>query len=221
MAFDFIKYQSIKARVGERVQIVPVTKTKPVSDIEAAYADGVRDFGENYVQELRDKQPLLPSDVRWHFIGHLQSNKVKYIASYVHMIQSVDSAALLREIQKQAKKHNRVIRVLLQVHVAQEETKFGWDTDELVSWLSTNEWKKWENILIEGVMGMASFVEDQEQIKREFDLIHGCFNRLNSEIFIQTPLTTVSMGMSGDWEWAVNRGSTLIRIGSALFGARN
>jgi len=221
MAFDSNKYQSIKVRVGERVQIVPVTKTKPVSDIEAAYAEGVRDFGENYVQELRDKQPLLPSDVRWHFIGHLQSNKVKYIASYVHMIQSVDSAALLQEVQKQAKKHNRVIRVLLQVHVAQEETKFGWDTDELVSWLSTNEWKNWENVLIEGVMGMASFVEDQEQIKREFDLIHGCFNRLNNEIFIQTPLTTVSMGMSGDWELAVNRGSTLIRIGSALFGARN
>lgn len=132
MAFDYAQYQSIKERIKEKVCLVPVTKTKPVSDIETAYAQGIRDFGENYVQELRDKQPLLPADIRWHFIGHLQSNKVKYIAPYVYMIQSVDSASLLQEIQKQAKKHNRVIQVLLQVHVAQEETKFGWNADELL-----------------------------------------------------------------------------------------
>ena len=221
MAFDHAQYQSIKERVKEKVCLVPVTKTKPVSDIETAYAQGIRDFGENYVQELRDKQPLLPADIRWHFIGHLQSNKVKYIAPYVYMIQSVDSASLLQEIQKQAKKHNRVIRVLLQVHVAQEETKFGWNADELFSWLSGGDWKIWENISIQGVMGLASFVEDRQQIQEEFDEVYRCFDRLNREIFTDTPLTIVSMGMSGDWELAVQRGSTLIRIGSALFGARN
>ncbi len=221
MAFDYAQYQSIKERIKEKVCLVPVTKTKPVSAIEAAYAQGIRDFGENYVQELRDKQPLLPADIRWHFIGHLQSNKVKYIAPYVYMIQSVDSASLLQEIQKQAKKHNRVIRVLLQVHVAQEETKFGWNADELFGWLSGGDWKIWENISIQGVMGMASFVEDRQQIQEEFDEVYRCFDRLNREIFTDTPLTIVSMGMSGDWELAVQRGSTLIRIGSALFGARN
>ncbi len=221
MAFDHAQYQSIKERVKEKVCLVPVTKTKPVSAIEAAYAQGIRDFGENYVQELRDKQPLLPADIRWHFIGHLQSNKVKYIAPYVYMIQSVDSASLLQEIQKQAKKHNRVIRVLLQVHVAQEETKFGWNADELFGWLSGGDWKTWENVSIQGVMGMASFVEDRQQIQEEFDEVYRCFDRLNREIFTDTPLTIVSMGMSGDWELAVQRGSTLIRIGSALFGARN
>jgi pyridoxal phosphate enzyme (YggS family) len=221
MAFNFDKYLAIQAAAGPGVSIIPVTKTKPVSDILEAYKLGVRDFGENYVQELREKQPLLPDDIRWHFIGHLQSNKVKYIAPYVHLIQSVDNAKLLFEIQRQAAKHNRVISVLLQVHVAQEETKFGWNPDELKDWLALGEWKGWGNVVIKGIMGMASFVEDKSQVEEEFNQVYRCFCDLNEEIFKAQPLVTVSMGMSGDWELAVSKGSNLIRIGSALFGKRN
>jgi pyridoxal phosphate enzyme (YggS family) len=221
MAFNFEKYLAIQAAAGPGVSIIPVTKTKPVSDILEAYKLGVRDFGENYVQELREKQPLLPDDIRWHFIGHLQSNKVKYIAPYIHLIQSVDNAKLLFEIQRQAAKHNRVISVLLQVHVAQEETKFGWNPDELKDWLALGEWKGWGNVVIKGIMGMASFVEDKSQVEEEFNQVYRCFCDLNEEIFRAQPLVTVSMGMSGDWELAVSKGSNLIRIGSALFGKRN
>jgi pyridoxal phosphate enzyme (YggS family) len=221
MAFNFEKYLAIQAATGPGVSIIPVTKTKPVSDILEAYKLGVRDFGENYVQELREKQPLLPDDIRWHFIGHLQSNKVKYIAPYIHLIQSVDNAKLLFEIQRQAAKHNRVISVLLQVHVAQEETKFGWNPDELKDWLALGEWKGWGNVVIKGIMGMASFVEDKSQVEEEFNQVYRCFSDLNEEIFRAQPLVTVSMGMSGDWELAVSKGSNLIRIGSALFGKRN
>ena len=221
MAFNELQYHELKSALGSKVLLLPVSKTKPVADILSAYDCGIRDFGENYVQELREKQPVLPVDIRWHFIGHLQSNKVKYIAPFVYMIQSVDSASLLREIDKQARKHQRNIKVLLQVHVAQEETKFGWSPEELETYLMSEEWKDLSAVSIEGVMGMASFVEDSNQIKQEFDQIYQCFQRLNSLVFVNAPLTIVSMGMSGDWRLAVDSGSNLIRVGAALFGSRN
>jgi PLP dependent protein len=221
MLFDVEKYHGLLSELGPNVALVPVSKTKSTAAIMEAYHIGVREFGENYVQELREKQPLLPSDIRWHFIGHLQSNKVKYLAPFIYMIQSVDSASLLSEIDKQARKCQRQIKVLLQVHVAQEETKFGWNPQELAAYLKEGEWKTFSNISIEGVMGMASFVENMDQVKAEFDQIYQCFEQLNKEIFFEHPMTVVSMGMSGDWSLAIQSGSTLVRVGSALFGARN
>jgi pyridoxal phosphate enzyme (YggS family) len=221
MAFNNAVYQEIKGKLGDQVTLVAVSKTKPIADILSAYAAGVRDFGENYVQELRDKQPVLPGDIRWHFIGHLQSNKVKYMASYVYLIQSVDSAGLLEEINKQALKNGRVIHVLLQVHVAKEETKFGWDVNELQEWLRLGIWSNYHGVSIMGVMGMASFVDDSAQVSEEFEEVKACFDQLNRTVFKDNPLTQLSMGMSGDWPLAVEKGSNVIRVGSALFGSRN
>ncbi len=221
MAFNVAAYQDIQERAGKGVTVVAVSKTKPAGDISSAYHFGVRDFGENYVQELREKQPLLPSDIRWHFIGHLQTNKVKYIAPFVHLIQSVDSAGLLAEINKQAVKNGRLISVFLQVHVAKEETKFGWDVSELKKWLALGTWKQYEGVQIIGVMGMASFVDDQAQVASEFKLLKDCFDQLNETVFKDAPLAHLSMGMSGDWPLAVRTGSNVIRVGSALFGSRN
>lgn len=221
MLFDSEKYLELRSALGPDVTLVPVSKTKPAPAILEAYEMGVKDFGENYVQELREKQPMLPQDIRWHFIGHLQSNKVKYLAPFIYMIQSVDSSSLLIEINKQARKCQRQIKVLLQVHVAQEETKFGWNSQELADYLKKEEWKALSNISIEGVMGMASLVDDPKQIKAEFDQIYQCFLQLNEKVFHERPMTIVSMGMSGDWALAIESGSNLIRVGSALFGSRN
>ena len=199
--------------------LVAVSKTKPSSDIQALYNLGQRDFGENYVQELVDKQKALPSDINWHFIGHLQSNKVKYIAPFVYLIHGVDSFNLLKEINKQANKNNRVIDCLLQVHIAQEETKFGFDGNELDELFSSNL-NSLTNIRIKGMMGMASFSDDKEKVRAEFKRLKSLFYKYAQVSFINSQLSILSMGMSGDYQLAIEEGSTLVRIGSLLFGNR-
>jgi len=194
-----------------QVTLIAVSKTKSVEDIRAIYNAGQRDFGENYVQELTDKQALLPADIRWHFIGHLQSNKVKFIAPFVHLIQSVDSEKLLREIDKQAAKQGRIIECLLQVYIAREETKFGLDDDELR--IVFEKAKDLSHVRIRGLMGMASFTEDLRKVGDEF--------RKLKSIYDQYPgLSILSMGMSSDYQLAIKEGSNMVRIGSLIFGSR-
>lgn len=221
MGINKTAYQEIQSFCSQKhVTLVAVSKTKPVADIQALYDMGQRDFGENYVQELVEKQPQLPADIRWHFIGHLQSNKVKYIASFVHLIHGVDSLKLLKEINKQAAKHNRVIHVLLQVHIAKEETKFGLDGSELAELLNHPELPALQNIRIIGLMGMASFSDDEELVRSEFKSLKALFDEHASLSTINCQLSTLSMGMSGDYQIAIEEGSNMVRIGSLLFGAR-
>jgi PLP dependent protein len=209
------KYIEInKSLTAKKVILVAVSKLKPASDITILYNLGHRDFGENYVQELVDKAAQLPADIHWHFIGHLQSNKVKYIAPFVHLIQGVDSEKLLGEINKQAEKNNRIINVLLQVHIAMEETKFGFDEAEI----NNIDLDKYTHVKIVGLMGMASFTENKDQVKKEFESLQSLFEKINTEKNIA--LTTLSMGMSNDYELAINSGSNMVRIGSLLFGNR-
>lgn len=211
-------YLNIKAALDHaNVALVAVSKTKPNEDIEALYHLGQRAFGENYVQELVDKQASLPKDIQWHFIGHLQSNKVKYIAPFVHLIHGVDSLKLLTEINKQAQKSGRVISCLLQMHIAMEETKFGMDADELNEALKASIHLPF--VSIKGLMGMASFTDNQEQVRNEFKILHQHFQNMQSQS--GAPFTILSMGMSGDYQMAIEAGSTMVRIGSLLFGARN
>lgn len=218
MSVQVSVYQSLLEWCSERnVILVAVSKTKPVSDIMALYELGHRDFGENYVQELVQKQEELPKDIRWHFIGHLQSNKVKYIAPFVHMIHGIDSIKLLQEVNKQATKVGRIIDCLLQMHIAQEETKFGLDMDELSNILV--QLNNFPFVRVRGLMGMASFTEDQVQVKQEFTQLKKYFDQANASL-VSYKLDTLSMGMSGDYSLAVEQGSTLVRIGSLLFGAR-
>lgn len=218
MAVNVDAYKKI---VGElkvkNVVLVAVSKTKPVADIQELYDSGQRDFGENYVQELVDKEIVLPKDIRWHFIGHLQSNKVKYIAPFVHLIHGVDSFSLLKEINKQAAKNDRVIDCLLQVHIAQEETKFGFDEIELFDLPELNELK---NIRLVGLMGMASFSEDVEKIRSEFKKLKILFGQFCQWAIVDGQWSVLSMGMSADYKIAIEEGSTMVRIGSLLFGAR-
>ncbi|MEY2638737.1 MAG: hypothetical protein RIR90_219 [Bacteroidota bacterium] len=216
MPVDLITYKQILESLGS-VVLVAVSKTKPNSDIEELYTAGQRDFGENYVQELVDKQASLPEDIRWHFIGHLQSNKVKYIASFVHLIHGIDSIKLLQEVNKQAIKANRVIDCLLQMHIAQEETKFGLDEEELNNIL--DQLHAFPHVRVRGLMGMASFTENQEQVKMEFSLLKHYFDTAKARL-ASPEFDTLSMGMSGDYTLAIEQGSTLVRIGSLLFGAR-
>ena len=199
--------------------LVAVSKTKPAEDITALYELGQRDFGENYVQELVDKEALLPKDIRWHFIGHLQSNKVKYIAPFVYLIHGVDSYKLLQEINKQAAKSNRTIHCLLQVHIAQEETKFGFDEVELEQ-LFTSDFSSLTHINIAGVMGMASFSEDKQKVAGEFQHLKSLFDKYKTITTPNCQLSIISMGMSGDYASAIHEGSTMVRIGSLLFGNR-
>jgi pyridoxal phosphate enzyme (YggS family) len=212
---DSIKYREIIAELGGKVQLVAVSKTKPSEDIRALYELGQRDFGENYVQELVDKQPQLPGDVRWHFIGHLQSNKVKYIASFVHLIQGVDSHRLLKEIDKQAGRTGRVIDCLLQVHIAREETKFGLDEGELGEVMGEIDALK--HVRVKGLMGMASFTNDPEAVRTEFRTLKALFDKY---FRVASQGGLLSMGMSGDYRIAVEEGSNMVRIGSLLFGQR-
>ncbi|HSK12673.1 MAG TPA: YggS family pyridoxal phosphate-dependent enzyme [Phnomibacter sp.] len=222
MSVHVQQYQEIVQYCRERnVDLVAVSKTKPVSDILELYHLGHRDFGENYVQELVEKQAELPEDIRWHFIGHLQSNKVKYIAPFVHLIHGVDSLKLLKEINKQAAKQNRVINVLLQVHIAQEETKFGLDEKELEEILNSPELPTLLNVRICGLMGMASFSDDFDLVRNEFKVLERIANAHASLPTANCQLKTVSMGMSGDYQIAIEEGSNMVRIGSLLFGARN
>lgn len=206
------------------VTLVAVSKKKPVSDIQELYDAGERNFGENYVQELAEKQPQLPEDIQWHYIGHLQTNKVKYIASFVHLVHAVHSFKLLKEINKQAAKHERVIDVLLQLHVADEETKHGLSKEELIELMELYAAQKAElpNVRICGVMGMATFTDDMQQVRREFAAVKNIYTFVKDTYFMtQESFNTCSMGMSGDYKIAVEEGSNMVRIGSSIFGARN
>lgn len=203
-------------------KLVAVSKTKPLSDLQAAYAAGIRDFGENKVQEIQAKQPEMPTDTLWHMIGHLQSNKIKYIAPFIHLIHGVDSFKLLAEIDKQGKKIDRPIPVLLQIHIATEESKFGFDIDELEAMLSSTEFTNLTHVRIQGLMGMASFTENQEQIRTEFRGLKQLYEDLKKRALPSFfNLHELSMGMSGDYQIAQEEGSTMVRIGSSIFGARN
>ncbi|MBD3626716.1 YggS family pyridoxal phosphate-dependent enzyme [Cyclobacterium sp.] len=203
-------------------RLVAVSKTKPISILEQAYAAGIRDFGENKVQEMTEKADQLPKDIRWHMIGHLQRNKVKYIAPYVHLIHSVDSLRLLKQIDKEGKKVDRIIPCLLQVHIAKEETKYGWDERELMDFLSGEEIKTMKNIHIAGLMGMATNTDNLQTIRNEFKGLSQFFDKLKSMVLPeQVQLKELSMGMSADYLIAQDEGSTMVRIGSAIFGARN
>ena len=203
-------------------KLVAVSKTKPLADLQAAYAAGIRDFGENKVQEIQAKQPEMPADTRWHMIGHLQSNKIKYIAPFIHLIHGVDSFKLLVEIDKQGKKIDRPIPVLLQIHIATEESKFGFDIDELETMLASPEFTNLTHVQIQGLMGMASFTENQEQIRTEFRGLKQLYEDLKKRALPSfVNLNELSMGMSGDYQIAQEEGSTMVRIGSSIFGARN
>jgi PLP dependent protein len=210
----------IKASLPPTVALVAVSKTKPVSDLMEAYEAGQRIFGENKIQEMTEKWEQMPKDIHWHMIGHVQSNKVKFMAAYVHLIHGVDSLKLLEEINKQAAKHNRVIDCLLQIHIAEEETKFGLDENELNEFVHSTAFKNLKNIKIVGLMGMATFTDNQNQIKKEFLYLKTLFDKLQSISTENLQLQTISMGMSGDYQLAIACGSTMVRIGSSIFGGR-
>ena len=214
----------IKSQLPAHVTLVAVSKTKPVSDLMEAYNAGQRIFGENKIQEMTDKWEQMPKDIEWHMIGHVQTNKVKFMAEYVSLIHGVDSLKLLQEINKQAKKHNRVIDCLLQIHIAEEETKFGLDEEELNEILKQvqNDKSEFENIKIVGLMGMATFTENKTQIEKEFNHLKSIFDKLNTIPFTQKLQPNIlSMGMSGDYQLAISCGSTMVRLGSSIFGNRN
>ena len=204
----------------KNVTLVAVSKTKTVEDILELYALGQKDFGENYVQELLEKQAKLPADIRWHFIGHLQSNKVKLIVPFIHLIHSVDSFKLLNEINKQSQKNNRVTNCLLQVHIAEEETKFGFDEKELDETISKYANMQMKNVEVKGLMGMASFTDDLNKVRNEFKYLRSLFDNYNKLQITNHKLQTLSMGMSSDYKIAIEEGSNMVRIGSLLFGAR-
>ena len=214
--------QILKDQLPGHVTLVAVSKTKPDEMILEAYQAGHRDFGENKVQDLAAKQERLPDDIRWHMIGHLQSNKVKYLASFVHMIHGVDSMKLLSVINKEAVKNERVIDCLLQFHIAKEETKFGFSQDEVVDLLHTDLFQEQKNIRIRGVMGMASYTEDTIQIREEFRFLKRIFDELKASVFSHVAsFNQLSFGMSGDYQLAIEEGSNMVRIGSLIFGLRN
>ncbi len=213
---------NIKNSIPSNVTLVAVSKTKPNELIEEAYSSGHRIFGENKAQELKNKAEVLPKDIEWHFIGHLQSNKVKYIAPYASLIHSIDSLKLLTEVNKQALKNKRIIDCLLQFHIATEESKFGLSLEEVDKILTSNEFSSLKNIRIVGVMGMASFINSEEQVRNEFTSLKHIFIQLKNSFFIQSEnFKTISMGMSGDYKLAIEEGSTMVRVGSAIFGIRN
>ncbi len=212
------KLAFIQNQIPENVTLVAVSKTQPVSAIQEAYDNRQRVFGENKVQELVDKFPLLPKDIKWHIIGHLQTNKVKYIAPFVSLIHSVDSLKLLQEINKQALNNSRIINCLLQFHVAQEETKFGLSLEEAKEFLDSIDFALLKNIRVVGIMGMASFTKDTNQVRNEFQTLKNIFNQLKTEYFpAENSFKEISMGMSGDFQIAIEEGSTIVRVGSSIF----
>ena len=218
----FENLEKIRQTVPEGVTLVAVSKTKPVEDLQAAYDAGQRVFGENHALEMRDKHEALPKDIQWHFIGHLQTNKIKYIIPFVSLIHSVDSPKLLHEINKEAAKKGRRVDCLLQFHIATEETKFGLDYDEASAMLRSDDYKAMQNINIVGVMGMATNTDDMALVRSEFRNLKGFFEKLKAEFFAdKQDFAQISMGMSGDYPIAIEEGSTLVRVGSAIFGARN
>lgn len=214
--------QSIQSHLPSTVRLIAVSKFQPIEKLEEAYQCGQRIFGENRVQEMCQKQILLPADIQWHFIGHLQKNKVKYITPFVAMIHSVDNAELLRIIDKEAEKNHRIIPCLLQVHIAQEETKFGFTPEGCLDFLSTGDWKNMSHIRIAGMMGMASFTEDTDKVRQEFTQLKNCFETAKAKFFQEeNSFCELSMGMSEDYPIAIDCGSTFIRIGTYIFGHRN
>jgi pyridoxal phosphate enzyme (YggS family) len=214
--------ERIKSELPDNVKLVAVSKTKPESDIQEAYETGQRIFGENKAQEMQGKAESLPDDIEWHMIGHLQRNKVKYIAPFVSLLHSVDSWRLLKEVNKRAKNEERVIDCLLQIHIAKEESKFGLDEDEVSEILYSEEFEKLENIRIVGLMGMATLTENEDQIRREFKSLQDLFDKIKNDKFsMEDSFKELSMGMSSDFKIAIEEGSTMIRIGSDIFGARN
>ena len=214
---------SIKAKLPENITLVAVSKTKPVSDLMEAYEAGQRIFGENKIQEMTEKWEVMPKDIQWHMIGHVQTNKVKYMAPFVSLIHGVDSLKLLQEINKQAQKNNRIIDCLLQVYIAEEESKFGLDEEELSEVLKQVQHDKNElnHIRIVGLMGMATFTNNQIQVKKEFSRLKTIFDKYSQLETSNLKLQTLSMGMSGDYALAIECGSTMVRIGSSIFGNRN
>ncbi len=213
---------NLKSTLGEKVALVAVSKTKPVSDILKAYNAGQRIFGENKVQEMVEKRDLLPNDIQWHFIGHLQTNKIKYMAPFVSLIHSVDSEKLLVYISKEAEKYNRVIDCLLQIKIASEQTKFGMSPQAAQALLASGIQNKLSFVNIKGVMGMASFVDDESQVAAEFALLKKTFDGFKTDYFADSPtFNIVSMGMSDDYRIAITQGSTMVRIGSLVFGERH
>jgi PLP dependent protein len=210
----------IKSSLPSTVTLVAVSKTKPIPDLMEAYNAGQRIFGENKIQEMAEKWEAMPKDIEWHMIGHVQTNKVKFMAPFVSLIHGVDSLKLLEEINKQAKKNNRIIDCLLQIYIAEEESKFGLDEDELNEILLSKTFAEMNNIRIVGLMGMATFTNDQTQIKKEFTHLKSIFDRTNQLLTSNFQLLTLSMGMSGDYQLAIECGSTMVRIGSSIFGGR-
>lgn len=211
----------IKSALPEHVTLVAVSKTKPISEIMEAYNAGQRIFGENKVQEMVEKQPEMPKDIEWHMIGHLQRNKVKYMAEFVSLIHGVDNFRLLKEINKQAKRYDRTIDCLLQIKIADEDSKFGMTSKEAQEILQSTSFSELENVRIVGVMGMATFTDDEQQIEQEFKKLKSTFDELKTLTTKNCQLKTISMGMSADYQIAINCGSTLIRVGSSIFGERN
>ena len=219
---DINRYREICAALPENVKLVAVSKTKPAEDIERLYNTGQRAFGENKAQELKGKHESLPEDIEWHFIGHLQKNKIKYIAPFVTLIHSIDSFSLLEEVDRIAAKNGRVIPCLLQFHIAAEETKFGFSLEECIEMLESPSFKLLNNVEIHGVMGMATFTDDETQVRREFKNLRQIFERLKDNFFKESDcFKEVSMGMTHDYGIAIEEGSTMVRIGSAIFGERN
>lgn len=210
--------QSILNSLPKEVTLVAVSKTKPIPDLQTAYDAGQRIFGENKVQEMTGKWEKMPKDIEWHMIGHVQRNKVKYMAEYVSLVHGVDSPRLLKEINKQARKNNRIIPCLLQVHIAEEDSKFGFDETELLELSKNDEFKDYKNIEIKGLMGMATFTDDVEQVRREFKGLKSLYSKMKDTY---NDFSILSMGMSGDYQIAVDEGSTMVRIGSSIFGTRN
>ena len=215
-------YNQIVQNIPDHVQLVAVSKLKPASEVMAAYELGQRHFGENWAQELKEKHEQLPKDIQWHFIGHLQTNKIKYIIPYVHLIHSIDSFRLLQEVNRQAMRHERVVSCLLQSHIATEETKFGFSLEECLQMLQSPEFTTLHNVEICGVMGMASLTDDIQQIHQEFRTLHEYFDVLKQNYFSENQnFKEISMGMTDDYSIAIEEGSTIIRVGSAIFGERD
>ena len=212
---------SIKSTLPDQVILVAVSKTKPISDLMQAYDAGQRIFGENKIKEMAEKWQAMPKDIHWQMIGHVQTNKVKFMAPFVNLIHGVDSLKLLQEIDKQAKKNKRIIDCLLQIHIAEEETKFGLNEEELIEILSGENLSEMKNIRITGLMGMATFTDNENQVKKEFAHLKTIFNNLQTIKTTNCNLEILSMGMSGDYRLAIDCGSTMVRIGSSIFGERN
>jgi len=211
----------IQSSIPEQVTLVAVSKTKPVSDLMQAYEAGQRIFGENKIQEMAEKYQDMPKDIKWHMIGHVQRNKVKYMAEFVDLVHGVDSLKLLKEIDKQAKKYNRVINCLLQIKIAEEDSKFGMPADEASILLQSDQFSELKHINITGLMGIATFTDNMPQVESEFNFLKSTFDRLKLHHSDNCNLETISMGMSGDYQLAINCGSTMVRVGSSIFGARN